>query len=127
MIPVSAPGHHWQVTVRWLTAGEVAVAKLPEFFDSVAPAYRYRDARYFWPQIGGSAPPSPLMSWWLLLYNFSILARYEPRRWVKMLDPGKSDTAALLRFMLNEALVAVPQLVLGALDGEPTLSAGLGF
>ena len=127
VIPPSAAGLHWQVTVRWPTAGEVATAKLPEFFDSVAAAYRYRDERYFWPQIGGSAPPSPLMMWWLLLYSFSILARYEPRRWVKMLDPGKSDTAALMRFMLNEALVAVPQLVLGALDGELTFSAGLGF
>jgi len=127
VIPVSGPDRHWQVTVRWSAAGEVAAAKLPDFFDSVAPAYRYRDERYFWPQIGGSTPPSPLMTWWLLLYSFSILGRYEPRRWVKMLAPGKSDTAALLRFMLNEALVAVPQLVLGALDGEPSLSAGLGF
>jgi hypothetical protein len=28
------------------------------------------------------------MTWWLLLYSFSILARYEPRRWMKLLDLG---------------------------------------
>lgn len=53
---------------------------LKAFFDKVAREYRYRAERYLRPAAGadGSAPPSPLMTWWLLLYSFSILARYEP-------------------------------------------------
>lgn len=66
-------------------------------------------------------PPSPLMTWWLLLYSFSILARYEPRRWVKLLDRDTPGVAVLLRYALEEALTAVPQLVLEALDRQPYL------
>lgn len=40
------------------------------------------------------------MSWWLLLYSFSILARYEPRRWMKLLDLDTSKVAVLLRYAL---------------------------
>jgi hypothetical protein len=62
------------------------------------------------------------MTWWLLLYSFSILARYEPRRWVKLLDRDSSKgIAVLVRYALEEALTAVPQLVLEALDRKPTL------
>lgn len=100
----STPEGNWAVTVRWLSAGEKTPEELPEFFESVAPAYRYRSQRYFWPSISGNVPPSPLMMWWMLLYSFSILARYEPRQWIKMLDPGKRDVAALPRFMLKAAL-----------------------
>ncbi len=57
------------------------------------------------------------MTWWLLLHGFSILARYEPGRWAKLLDLDK-PAAALLQCALEEALTAVPYLVLEALDGE---------
>ncbi len=36
------------------------------------------------------------MTWWLLLYSFSILARYEPRRWVKLLDRDSPKGIAVL-------------------------------
>jgi hypothetical protein len=61
------------------------------------------------------------MTWWLLLYSFSILARYEPRRWMKLLDLGTPAVAVLLQYAMEEALTAVPQLVLEALDGQPIL------
>jgi hypothetical protein len=66
-----------------------------------------------------NAPPSPLMTWWLLLYSCSILARYEPRRWAKLLNLDSSKVAAVLQYALEEALAAVPYLVLEVLDGEP--------
>ena len=99
--------------------------ELKAFYDKVAPEYRYRGDRFLRPMIdtARTGPPSPLMTWWLLLYSFSMLARYEPRRWTKLLDLDTSKVAVLLRFALEEAFDAVPQLVLEALDGKPTLLA----
>jgi YaaC-like protein len=80
-------------------------AEIEAFFAKVAPEYRYRGDRFLRPAIDGAGgvPPSPLMTWWLLLYSFSILARYEPRRWVKLLDLDGSKVAVLLRYALEEA------------------------
>ena len=63
------------------------------------------------------------MTWWLLLYSFSILARYEPRRWAQLLDLDSSKAAVLIEYALEEALTVIPHLVLEALDGEPFLLA----
>jgi hypothetical protein len=97
--------------------------QLNAFYDEVAPEYRYRGDRFLRPAVGAarSAPPSPLMTWWLLLYSFSILARYEPRRWAKLLDLDTSKVAVLLQCALEGALTVVPHLVLEALDGEQRL------
>jgi hypothetical protein len=126
--PPGQPGGNWQVTVRWPTADsqqEMSEEELKAFYDEVAPEYRYRGDRFLRPAIDAArtAPPSPLMTWWLLLYSFSMLARYEPRRWTKLLDLDASKVAVLLRYALEEALGAMPQLVLEALDGKSTLLA----
>ena len=119
-------GKQWQITVEW-PAPDVTRAMTEEelrlFFGRIAPPYLYEVDRALRPRIGASedAPPSPLMTWWLLLYSFSILARYEPRRWVAMLDLDKSGAAISLQYLLEEALTVVPHLVLEALDGEPYL------
>jgi hypothetical protein len=128
---ISPPGsgaRNWRIDVTWLDAqstDEIPAAELKEFFDKIAPEYRYEGDRYLRPAIDedGTAPPSPLMTWWLLLYSFSILARYEPRKWAKLLDLDKTKTAVLLQYALAEALTVVPQLVLEALDGRPFLLA----
>jgi len=120
--------HRWEVTLRWPAkeaGGEMTEEELEAFFGKVAPEYRYRGDRFLRPSIDGAGgpPPAPLMTWWLLLFSFSILARYEPRRWMKLLDRDNSKVAVLLLYALEEALSAVPQLVLEALDRKPTLLA----
>lgn len=120
------PGYNWQVTLRWTAAQsgcDKTEEELEEFFNTIAPEYRYRGDRFLRPAIdaAGTVPPSPLMTWWLLLYSFSILARYEPRQWMRLLDLDDSEVAALLRYALEHALTAVPQLVLEALDRRPSL------
>jgi hypothetical protein len=101
----------------------MSATELNEFFDKIAPEYRYRNVRFLRPVIdeSGELPPSPLMTWWLLLYSFSILARYEPRKWTQLLELDKTKTAVLLQYALSEALAVVPQLVLEALDSKPFL------
>lgn len=114
----------WQVVVRWPAADsqqEMSAEELKAFYDQVAPEYRYSGDRFLRPAVDAakSLPPSPLMTWWLLLYSFSVLARYEPRRWAKLLDLDSSKVAAVLQYAVEEALAAVPHLMLEALDGEP--------
>lgn len=50
-----------------------------------------------------------------------MLARYQPVKWVKLLDLDKSPYAAVLQFTLQEALSVLPQLVVEALSGHPYL------
>jgi len=57
----------------------------------------------------------------VLLFGFSILARYEPTAWGAALDPDKSDLCVLIEDALEVGLVAVPHLVLEALLGEQIL------
>ena len=116
----------WEVAVRWPAqdaSKNMSGEELKAFFDKIAPEYRYRSDRFLRPALGadGSKPPSPLMTWWLLLYSFSILARYQPRRWVKLLDFDETETAVCLQYALAQALTAVPHLVIEALDGKPYL------
>jgi hypothetical protein len=61
------------------------------------------------------------MTWWLLLYSFSMLARYFPEKWVTMLNLDESPYAVSLQYACEEALAVIPHLVTEALDGEPLL------
>jgi hypothetical protein len=99
--------------------------EISDFFDTIAPLYRYRSDRYLRPSIdpSGKSPPSPFMSWWLLLYTFSMLARYQPVKWVKLLDLDKSKYAAVLQYTLQQAQISLPRLVVEALTGNSYLDA----
>ena len=98
-------------------------AELEAFFDARAPQYRYYHERYLRPSVEGDVKPSPspLMTWWLMLYTFSMLARYQPAKWVDLLNVDKSKHAVSLEYALHTALEVVPQLVLEALDQKPFL------
>ena len=101
----------------------MSASEMSAIIDTVAPEYRYRVERYVRPSVEGidKPAPSPLMTWWLLLYSFSMLARYQPRKWVRLLDLDKPGCAASLQLCLEVALSAIPHLVLEALDREPIL------
>lgn len=97
-------------------------AEIDAFFDRRAPAYRFIADRFLRPSFEPTkAPPTPLMSWWLLLYSFSMLSRYQPRKWSEALDVDKSNSAAALEYALDIALEVVPHLVLEGLDQQPVL------
>jgi hypothetical protein len=80
--------------------------------DEIAPEYRWYGRRWVRPAIdGASPPPSPLMTWWAILFALSTLARYQPTAWTRALDQNSSPVAALLERSLDLALSAVPHLV----------------
>ncbi|NUK49594.1 hypothetical protein HRW14_04655 [Streptomyces lunaelactis] len=109
----------WPATKR-----DMEKADIDGFFDSRAPAYRFNADRFLRPSFEpAKAPPTPLMSWWLILYSFSMLARYQPRKWSEALDVDKSSSAAALEYALDIALEVIPHLVLEGLDQEPLLLA----
>jgi hypothetical protein len=121
-----APGD--EIWIRMWLPGSAGDRTIPAkewslIIDSVGPEYRYLSERYLRPSIEGDdkPPPSPLMTWWLLLYSFSMLARYQPRKWTRLLDLDKPGPAASLQLYLEAALSAIPHLVLEALDKERVL------
>jgi hypothetical protein len=104
----------WDVEVRCPveTPGERALV-----IEQQAPQYRSHDDRWLRPTLNDEADwLSPLMAWWSLLYGLSMLARYHPAPWTTALDVDNSQLAVPLEYALDEALEAVPRLILTALQ-----------
>jgi len=79
--------------------------------DAVAQTYRYSGDRWLIPTISGlSTPLSPLATWYVLLFGFSILARYEPAAWMRALGVRERHAVAI-ESSLEEAISALPELV----------------
>ena len=57
----------------------------------------------------------------LLLYVFSMISRYQPAKWIKLLDLDKSKYAVPLQYALQEVISVLPHLVLEGLDNHPWL------
>jgi hypothetical protein len=64
------------------------------------------------PKVGDSNNIGILLLWWMLLYVFSILARYEPAAWVTALDVNDSPVAVPLEAAFDAAQRQIPPLVL---------------
>lgn len=90
--------------------------------DEIAPAHRFQGERWLQPTLGEKGTPvAPMMRWWALLYGLSTLARYEPAKWTRDLRIDSSALAVRLEDGLDEALNAIPHLVLEALVRGPVL------
>lgn len=102
---------------------DVSAEEIEAFFGRLAPQHRFEYERFLRPPVGPeqTPPPSPLMTWWILLYTFSMLSRYQPIKWAEILDLDKSFDAAVVQHVLEIALDVLPHLVLEALDKEPLL------
>lgn len=61
-------------------------------------------------------PPHPMVTLWACLWTLSMLARYEPVRWVELVDVDASGDATALEELLEDALDLVPQLLVEALE-----------
>jgi hypothetical protein len=101
---------------RWATSVQVDIGD--GGIGAIAP--EYRGSRWLRPHIPPlGEPPVPLMSWWLLAFALSMLARYHPVDWVKALDVDSSPDAVLLDRAMMEALRVLPELVLEAVTNVP--------
>jgi hypothetical protein len=78
----------------------------------------YRGDPYVFPRLPRlDGPLHPLVSWWAALWGLSMLARYQPDRWVAQLNVDRSEDAVRLETLLDNALDSVPELLLDALSG----------
>lgn len=76
-------------------------------------------ARWLRPGVAGVALSS-LLTWWVLLFGLSMLARYEPAGWAAALSYDESELAAPLERLLHIGLERIPELVFEALTSEST-------
>lgn len=123
---VAVEVQQFQELPRLPTPGRMAVKELwrddGAGIEAVFPQYRFLGRRWLRPGVNsGQEPPDPLMTWWTLLFGMSMLARYHPVPWVSALDPDSSPIAVSLERTMDEALDALPHLVLEALLQKPVL------
>ncbi|WP_420716766.1 YaaC family protein [Streptomyces sp. CoH17] len=53
----------------------------------------------------------PLMAWWAVLYTLSMLARYQPATWVKLISVDDSQHALPIERLLERAISHLPVLI----------------
>jgi hypothetical protein len=113
------------IVLRWDAGGSNHKAR-EKRLDEVAPLESPSGGRrYLRPRLPGGDAPSTLMTWWALLYGFSILARYHPALWSESLRVDASQLAIPIEDLLEEASEHLPGLVHEALLGhvpDPFLS-----
>lgn len=105
---VSWPVNRSNLDLRWDTTGQ-------EVSGSAALAARltlYRGREFAFPVLPGRAEPfHPLMVWFSVLYGLSMLTRYVPDHWTRLVDVNQCAQATAIEFVLDTALDAVPDLV----------------
>lgn len=52
-----------------------------------------------------------LMAWWAVLYALSMLARYEPATWVKLISVDDSQHTVPIERLLERAITHLPVLI----------------
>ncbi|WP_406409338.1 YaaC family protein [Streptomyces sp. NBC_01643] len=72
----------------------------------------YGGARYFLPVLSPMKQElHPLMAWWAVLYALSMLARYQPAAWVKLISVDDSQHAVPIERLLERAISHLPVLI----------------
>jgi hypothetical protein len=99
-------------------------SEMSAIIDAVAPEYRYRSERLVWPSVEGAACTVTTYDLVAAALQFSMLARYQPRKWTRLLELDKPGYAASHQFCLEAALLAIPHLVLEALERNLIFSRG---
>ena len=102
----------------WWTAASPDLSGQRRKLDEVAPLDLRSNLRWLRPALADGSLPSPLLTWWALLFALSMLARYEPAGWEAALDYDSSPLAAPLAHLLEVGVVLIPELVLEALVGN---------
>jgi hypothetical protein len=95
-----------EVPLKWTITGSPGSALAELDRRSVV----YRGDRLAFAGLGDPPRPThPLMIWWAILYVLSMLTRYEPEGWAKVVDVNTSPDAVPVEFLLEEALSVIPE------------------
>ncbi|MEE1806766.1 YaaC family protein [Streptomyces sp. BE133] len=81
----------------------------------------YACQRYFFPTIAGLPRElHPLMAWWVVLYALSMLARYQPAEWARLIDVDNSQHAIPIERILEQAMEHLPTLIAATIEEVAT-------
>jgi hypothetical protein len=124
--PVDLDGSdpEYGIRVRWALDRQIKWGASGEWFSSMTDVVgsftgRFPSSGLALPAVGGNSEPQhPLITWWIVLYGLSMLARYHSRAWSAMLDVDKSACAVPLQRVLEVAHRRVPVLLLDALIAD---------
>lgn len=82
----------------------------------------YRNRRYVFPGVPATGKSlHPILYWWPVLYSLSMLARYEPSGWGKMLDVDSNVDAVAIERVLDTSIEAIPEIAIATI-GHVALS-----
>lgn len=81
-------------------------------------ATAYRGEHWVFPTVEAQRL-HPFITWLSVLFTLSMLARYEPERWVDVIDVDRSVWATPVEHLLDEAITALPALISETLSYEP--------
>lgn len=82
----------------------------------------YRGKYYLFPEVPETGKSlHPILYWWPVLYSLSMLARYEPSGWAKMVDVDRNVDAVSIEKVLDVSIDSIPEVALAAI-GQVSLS-----
>jgi YaaC-like Protein len=104
--------------VQWCTGSPPRVLRDDRTLkDLGVMSYKSAEDLLVTPAIGSmSTGLHPILALWAVLFGLSSLARYEPATWSKMIDIDRSAEANAIEHLLDEAIHAVPAVVLHQLS-----------
>lgn len=72
----------------------------------------YRGVQCAYPEMGQTgATIHPFLVWWAVLYAMSVIARYQPLTWGRLIDVNSSKDAAAIEQILEHAIRSLPELI----------------
>lgn len=78
--------------------------------------FSYQGVSYAFPRVGGCETAAhPLLLWYAILYGLSMLSRYEPKVWARLIAIDSSQDASPIEAALDEATRTLPQVILQTL------------
>ncbi|MFE4925156.1 YaaC family protein [Streptomyces sp. NPDC056661] len=100
-----------ELMVNWeMPQGAATGAEREEYLRAMSRPYA--GARYFLPVLSLMRRElHPLMAWWTVLYALSMLARYQPATWVKLISVDDSRHAVPIERLLERAISHLPVLI----------------
>ncbi|WP_371797169.1 YaaC family protein [Streptomyces sp. NBC_01718] len=100
-----------ELMVNWeMPQGAATGAERREYLRTMTRPYA--GARYFLPVLSSMKQElHPLMAWWAVLYSLSMLARYQPAVWVKLISVDDSQHAVPIERLLERAISHLPVLI----------------
>ncbi len=111
------PVNQSNLNLRWDTTGQHLAGPAA----LAARLTRYRGLTFAFPVLSGSRGTfHPLMVWFSVLYGLSMLTRYMPDQWTRLVDVDQCAQATAIEFVLDTALDAVPDLLDEAISSLTT-------